>query len=427
MVAVYLITSGRVIDPARGVDAVMDLLIQDGVISQVARGITQVAGVELVDASGKLVVPGLIDMHVHFREPGNEAAETIVSGALAALRGGFTSVACMANTTPPVDNRAVAEFVRLQGERAGFSRVHPIGAITAGLRGEELAEMADLVRGGAVAFSDDGKWVKNAAVMKRALQYACMLDRVIISHCEDPDLSTGGAMHEGRLSTLLGLPGIPAAAEEVAVARDVLLAEATGGRLHVAHVSTRGSVDIIRWAKTRGVRVTAEATPHHIALTHDAVRGYGTTFKMNPPLREPEDAEALKEGLADGTIDCLASDHAPHRREDKELEFGRAPFGVVGLETSLGVAATELVHSGCMGWPELVTRMSVSPARVLGVSGGSLEAGSPADITIIEPDADWTVEAARFASLGRNTPFEGRRLRGRAAVVFVSGEPKFAT
>jgi len=424
-VATYLIAYGRVIDPAQGIDAEMDVLVADGVISEIGKELVPPEGAHVIDASGKIVAPGLVDMHVHLREPGNEAAETIATGALAAVRGGFTSIACMPNTNPPISTRAVAEFVHLQGERAALSHVYPTGCITKDSSGEELAEMGDLVRGGAVAFSDDGKWVKSASVMRRAFQYAGMFDRMLISHCEDPDLSCDGVMHEGSISTVLGLPGIPAAAEEVAVARDVLLAESTGGRLHVAHVSTRRSVDIIRWAKKRGVRVTAEATPHHLTLTHEAVRGYDTSCKMNPPLRDAEDVAALREGLADGTIDCVASDHAPHRMEDKELEFGPAPFGVIGLETSLGVMATELVATGRMDWSELIARMSTAPASILGISGGSLKPGGPADITVIDPDAAWVVEAARFASRGRSCPFEGRTLQGRAVMVLVGGEPKF--
>ena len=417
-----LIRRGRVIDPAEGRDEVADLLLDNGRVRAV--GQLSARADEVVDAAGLIVCPGLVDIHTHLREPGDEEEETIASGAAAAVAGGFTSIACMPNTEPPIDNEAAVEFVTRQAARADLCNVYPIGCITKGGKGTELAEMGSMVRGGAVAFSDDMHAVPNAGIMQAALQYAKMFDRTVIAHCEDTSLTAGGAMNSGRTATLLGLPGMPALAEELMVHRDIALARSVGGRLHIGHVSTAGAVELIRRGKAAGVAVTAETTPHHLALTEDACRGYDTNYKMNPPLRTAADVEALRAGLADGTIDCIAGDHAPHGVEEKELEFPRAPFGVVGLETSLAVCATVLVGGGVLGWPALIAAMTVRPARVLQLPKGTLSVGADADVTIIDPAMEWTVDPEAFASKSRNTPFAGRRLKGGAVCTIVGGRVK---
>jgi dihydroorotase len=419
-----LIRSGRLIDPESGRDETADLLIRSGKIASIARRIKKPAGAEVLDAKDKVVAPGLVDMHVHLREPGREDEETILSGARAAVAGGFTAVACMPNTEPAIDTQETVRFVRQQAEQAP-ARVYPIGAVTRGRRGEELTEMGDLVDAGAVAVSDDGCGVADAGIQRRAMEYASMFDIPVISHCEDPRLSGTGVMHEGYLSTVLGLKGIPAVAEEVMVARDIRLAEFAGARLHIAHVSSAGSVDLIRQAKDRGVPVTAEVTPHHFTLTDEAVRGYDTDTKVNPPLRTAVDRQAVRDGLADGTIDCVASDHAPHSIEEKELEYDNAPFGMVGLETSLGLVLTELVAAGVLSLTEAVARMSLHPCRILGIEGGVIRKGAPADLTIIDPRARWTVDRRTFSSRSRNTPFDGWKLTGRAEVTIVGGRIVF--
>jgi dihydroorotase len=415
-----LVKSGRLVDPESRRDEVVDLLIRGGRIASVARRIRKPAGAEVLNARGKVVVPGLVDMHVHLREPGREDEETILTGARAAAAGGFTAVACMPNTEPAIDNQETVRFVRQQAEQAP-ARVFPIGAVTRGRRGEELTEMADLVSAGAVAVSDDGRAVTNGEILRHALEYASMFDIPVISHCEDPTLSGAGVMHEGYLSTVLGLKGIPALSEEVMIARDIRLAEFAGARLHIAHVSTAGGVELIRSAKVRGLRVTAEATPHHFTLTDEAVRGYDTDTKVNPPLRTAVDRQAIRDGLADGTIDCVASDHAPHATEEKELEYDAAPFGMVGLETSLGLVLTELVATGVLSLMEAVARMSLYPCRILGIGGGAIRKGAPADVTIIDPQARWTVDRRKFLSRSKNTPFDGWELTGRAEVTIVGG------
>ncbi|MEK7799008.1 MAG: dihydroorotase, partial [Acidobacteriota bacterium] len=357
-----------------------------------------------IDAGGLIVAPGLIDLHVHLREPGDENEETIASGAAAAVAGGITSVVCMANTRPAVDNEAAAEYILLLAARAGLANIFPVGAVTKGREGRELAEIGQLARAGAVAFSDDGDPVRSAEVMRRALEYAAMFDRPIITHAEDHDLSDGGVMNEGVVSMTLGLPGVPAASEEIAVARDIRLAELTGGHLHVAHVSTAGSVALLRDAKSRGVRVTAEVTPHHLTLTEESVRSFDTVYKMNPPLRTRVDVEACVAGLLDGTIDAIATDHAPHSTEEKELEFPTAPNGVIGMETMLGVAATELVGKRGMSWRDLLARMTVNPARVVGIPKGTLAPGADADVVLIAPTQAWTIDRAAFRSPSPNFP-----------------------
>jgi len=415
-----LLKGGLVIDPLAGEMAPADVLVVDGRIAAVGR--EQAVEAEcVVDVSGKLVAPGLIDMHVHLREPGYEARETIATGTAAAARGGFTSVACMPNTDPVADDPAVIGYIRAKARAEGMVNVFPIGAVTRESKGEMLTEMAALKEAGAVALSDDGRPVAAAAVMRRAMQYAGMVGLPIISHCEEPTLSAGGAMHEGYMSTVLGLPGIPALAEEIMVARDIMLAEETGCPLHIAHVSTAGSVRLIREAKARGVPVTAEATPHHFTLTDRAVAGYDTATKVNPPLRTEADVAAVRQALADGTIDVIATDHAPYTLEEKDVEYSRAPFGLVGLETAVGLVWTELVAAGLLTPVEAVRRMTINPARILGIPRGTLEPGAAADITVIDPEKEAVVDPARFASKGRNTPFAGRLLKGLPVLTIVAG------
>jgi len=401
-----LVKGGRVVCPAQGIDRKADLLIEDGRIAAIGSFDEIVA---TIDATGLIVAPGLIDMHVHFREPGKEDEETIASGAAAAVAGGFTTVATMPNTDPPVDNEAAVAFQRLQGERAGLARVLPIGTVSKGREGEQLAEIGQMVRAGAVGFSDDGDCVQRASLMRAALQYATMFDKPIIDHCEDKGLLGKGMMHGGYWSTKLALTGIPAAAEEIMVARDLTLAEATGGRLHIAHVSTAGSVDLIRRARSRGVPVTCEATVHHLSLTHQWVSTFDPNTKMNPPLRREEDVEALRAAVADGTVDCIVTDHAPHAPETKDVEFPHAPFGVIGLESALPVLITQLIEPGLLTWPQAVAAMTVHPARILGLDAGSLEPGKPADVSLIDPAVEWTIDPHRFRSKSRNCPYDGWR------------------
>ncbi len=415
-----LIKGGLVTDPIAGKIIEKDILVVDGRIARTGVSLNK-GDAKVLDVSGKLVTPGFIDMHVHLREPGLEAKETIRSGTRAAARGGFTSVACMPNTDPVADNAAVISYIKNTAAAGGAVNVYPIGAITRASKGEELAEMGDMEEAGAVAFSDDGMPVMNAGLMRRAMQYARMLGRTVISHCEDKNLSADGVMHEGYVSTMLGLKGIPASAEEVMVARDILLASETGCRLHIAHVSTAGSVRLVREAKTRGVRVTAEVTPHHFTLTDKDVIGYDTFTKVNPPLRTAADVEAVKEGLADGTIDVIATDHAPHTIEEKDVEYESAPFGLVGLETAVGLVWTVLVDTGVLTPLQAVAKMTLNPAGILGIPRGTLETGAEADITIIDPGMNWTVDSALFESKGRNTPFNGMMLKGQVYATVVRG------
>ena len=415
-----LIKNGQVIDPANKVDEKLDILLTDGKIARLGKpGSIPAEGAQVVEASGRLVVPGLIDMHVHLREPGFEYKETIKTGTAAAKAGGFTSVCSMPNTNPVNDSRSVTEFILSEADDA-LARVFPIGAITKGSKGEELAEMAELHAAGCVAISDDGRPVMNAAIMRRAMEYSKIFDIPIISHCEECTLSNKGVMNEGFVSTELGLHGIPAAAEEVMVSRDIALAGLTGCRVHIAHVSTGGSVRMVREAKARGVKVTAETCPHYFTLTEEAVRGYNTLAKMNPPLRTADDVAAIKQGLKDGTIDVIATDHAPHAMDEKSVEFDHAPFGIVGLETAVGLVF-KLVHEGVLSMSEAVRKLSFNPASILKINKGTLSVGADADITIIDPNVEWTVDSSQFKSKSRNTPFEGWKLKGRAVQTIVGG------
>jgi dihydroorotase len=416
-----LIKNGRVVDPASSLDAVQDVLIADGRIERVGRDVPAAPGTPVLDATGKLVCPGFIDIHVHLREPGYEYKETVASGTRAAAAGGFTAVACMANTQPVNDNRSITDYVRAKAAVDGAVRVYPIGAVTRGLGGEELAELAELAEAGCVGFSDDGCCVMNAALYRRAMEYTLPFGTPVISHAEDHQLSRGAAMNEGVVSTELGIAGVPAAAEDIMVARDIVLAELTGAHLHIAHLSTAGAVRLVREAKARGVRVTAEVTPHHLLLTEEAVRSFDANAKMNPPLRTKRDTDVLLEALVDGTIDCIATDHAPHAGSEKEGEFDRAAFGIIGLETAVGVLLDRLVKPGALPLGTLVSRMSRDPARLLGLPGGSLAPGAAADVTLIDPTAEWTVDPARFQSRSRNTPFGGWPLTGRPWKTIVGG------
>ena len=417
-----LLKGGRVIDPSRNMDQPADVLIEDGKIAAVGHGLAVPQGADVRDVTHKIVAPGLVDVHVHLREPGNEDEETVASGARAAAAGGFTAICAMPNTDPVTDNQAAVGFIVRQSGRAGAARVYPIGAVSLGQKGERLAEFGEMVAAGAVAVSDDGRPVASSHLMRTALEYARTFGIPVADHCEDPGLASGGVMHEGLVSTRLGLKGIPAAAEEIMVARDCLLAELTGGHVHLCHMSTRGSVAIIREAKERGIRVTAEVTPHHLTLTDHACDGYDTLAKMNPPLREGADVAALRGALKEGVIDCIASDHAPHAYDEKEAAFDDAPFGIVGLETAFAVANTELVRDGgVLSLPELIRRMSTEPARVFHLPGGTLAVGAAADVAVLDPAARWTVDPAAFHSKSRNTPFAGRALMGRAVLTVVAG------
>jgi len=420
-----LIRGGRILDPAQGLDMVGDLLIQEGRIAALGPGLDVEA--PAIDASGLLVCPGFVDIHCHLREPGFEHKETIETGTRAAARGGFTTLCCMPNTEPPLDSAATVEYVLAAARSRGLVRVLPIGCISKGRRGQELCEMAELARAGVVAFSDDGSPIADASLMRRAMTYATMLNLPIIDHCEDPALSRGGVMHEGWVATRLGLKGIPAAAEESMVARDIALAQLTGARLHIAHISTGGSVALLRQAKAQGLPITAEVTPHHLTLSHELLleSPYDANAKVNPPLRPPADVALCLQGLAEGIIDAIATDHAPHALEDKLCEFDRAAFGISTLETALG-SLLSLVQEGRLGLMRLIEALTIGPVRALGLERfvpgiGTLKPGAPGDVALIDPEAEWTVEPAAFASKGRNTPLAGRKLRGKVVLTIYGG------
>ena len=419
-----LIQGGRIIDPSQAIDRIDDLLVRDGIILAIGQSSHEKVD-ETIDATGLIVTPGLIDMHVHLREPGREEDETIETGTRAALAGGFTSVACIPNTEPPIDTQAAVEFIHQKAVRADTCNVFVVGCVSRNREGKELAEIGQLVEAGAVAFSDDGAPIYDAELMRRAFEYCRMFDKPIFAHEEVLELSRGGVMHEGLVSLVLGLTGMPAAAEEVMIGRDIALAEVTGGRLHVMHVSTARGVELIRAAKARGTRVTAEACPHHFTLTDESLRGFDSKAKMSPPLRTAVDVEAIISGLVDGAIDCIATDHAPHAPEKKMLEIDRAPFGILGLETALGLSITRLVATGRIGRPRLVEAMSLLPAQILGVTRGTLRTGAIADITLINPDLSWRVDVDKFCSKSVNSPFQGWVLKGRAVFTIVAGRVKY--
>ncbi|MEM7585747.1 MAG: dihydroorotase [Acidobacteriota bacterium] len=420
-----IIRGGRVVDPSQDLDATLDVLIEDGRVARLAEHIEGGDGIAETEASGLVVTPGLIDMHVHLREPGEEYKETVETGLRSAAAGGFTAVACMANTQPVNDHRAVTELIMTQGKRHPYARVYPIGAITKGLAGKELAEVGDMVDAGVVAISDDGLPVMNAGLMRRALLYAQHYGVPLIQHAEDLDVTGDGVMNEGEWSTRLGLPGIPGVAEDVMIARDLVLADDTAGRYHVAHIATARSVAMVREAKGRGVPVTCEVTPHHLLLTDEAVAksGFSTSYKMKPPLRSQSEVDALIEGLCDGTIDAIASDHAPHHPDSKDVQFSTAAFGILGLETTVSLCLDRLVGGGILELPKLVQLLSTGPASVLGVEGGSLAPGSVADVTLLDLEREVTVRVDSFSSKSRNTPFDGWRLRGAAVGTLLGGKP----
>jgi dihydroorotase len=418
-----LVRGGRVVDPGQGLDTTLDVLLADGKVEKLGRRLAA-KGAPVVDAKGLVVCPGFIDIHTHLREPGREDKETIATGTRAAAAGGFTAVCAMPNTHPVNDSAGITRAIVEKALAEGAVRVYPIGAITRGQLGEELAELADLQQAGCVAVSDDGKPVASARMMRRALEYARGFGLVVIDHCEEPTLAEKACMNEGEVATMLGLRGAPAAGEAIMVERDVLLAELTGGRVHIAHLSAAASVDAVRRGKARGVSVTAEVTPHHLFLTDEAVRetGYDTNTKMNPPLRSEQDRAAVVAGLRDGTIDCIATDHAPHTVDDKQVEYDQAAFGIVGLETAVPLCLDRLVHAGLVDLRQLVALLSTNPARVLSLPGGTLAPGSPADLTLLDLNRRRTVDPTRFQSLSHNTPFAGLTLRGWPAMTIVGGE-----
>lgn len=425
-----LIEGGSVLDPASGLNEPADVLIEDGRIVAIKKSgdrkkTAEEAGLQRIDATGKLIFPGLIDLHTHVREPGFEYKETIRTATEAAAAGGFTTICTMPNSQPVNDNQSVTRFILNRAKSEGLVQVLPIGAITKGCQGEELAEIGELKETGCVAITDDGNPVEKSSVMRLAMEYAKTFDLPVIDHCEDSLLSEGGVMNEGTVATELGLAGIPAAAEEVMVARNLILAEDTGARFHLAHISTAGSVRLIREAKARGIKVTAETCPHYFSLTEEAVRGYNTHAKMNPPLRTQKDLEAIRAGLADGTIDIIATDHAPHAREEKEQEFSAAPFGIVGLETALSLTMT-LVADGVLTLEQAISKLTTQPAKLLGIEKGRIKIGEDADLVIFDPDEWWVVDPTQFRSKGRNTPFAGWKLKGRVVMTLVKGAIVFS-
>jgi dihydroorotase len=422
--ASVLIQHGTILDPASKTERKADLLIGGGKIAAIGDNLANNKADRVIDAAGCYVTPGLIDVHVHFREPGDEEEETIASGAAAAVAGGFTTVCCMPNTKPPLDNEAAIEFVLRESQRVGLANVYPVGAITKGREGKELAEIGSMHERGAIAFSDDGVGVNDAAVMRKALQYSKMFDTVLMQHCEEQSLS-GGSMHAGIVSTTLGLAGIPAEAEQLMIARDLLLNRTIGCRYHVQHISTAWSVELIRRAKADGQSVTAEVSPHHLLLTDECCRSYDTNFKMNPPLRTAADVKACIDGVRDGAIDILATDHAPHLAEEKEHEFPYAPFGIIGLECALPLYVKALVEPGHVSWMKLIEMMTIAPARIVKLRKGTLAEGADADVTVIDPNVPWKIDVSAFAGRSRNCPFDGWHVKGRAVATIVGGDLKW--
>ncbi len=421
----FLIKGGRIVDPSVGTDKKGSLFVEKGKISKPPPSADKIPGVKVIDACGLVVAPGFVDMHVHLREPGFEHKETIKTGTKSAVAGGFTSVACMPNTEPVNDNATVTEYILMKARTEGMARVFPIGAITKGEKGESIANIGEMCESGCVAISDDGMPVSDSGVMRRAMEYAKPFGIPVISHCEEISLSDGGVMNEGYVSNMMGLKGIPSASEEICVSRDIILCAMTGTPLHIAHVSTSGSVSAIRQAKKNGVKVTAEATPHHFTLSDKAVEGYNTNAKMNPPLSTEKDIEAIKEGLADGTIDAIATDHAPHSYDEKNVEFDRAPFGIVGLETALPLCL-RLVGEGVLSLSEMISKMATVPASILNTGGGTLRPGTPADIVIFDPKKEYVLDTGSFHSKGKNSPFGGWNMKGAVKHTVVAGRIKFS-
>jgi dihydroorotase len=422
-----VLKGGRLIDPVSGLDEALDIHIADGRIERIGKSLT-IPSAQVIDVKGKIIAPGFLDMHVHLREPGFEYKETILTGCTAAAAGGFTGVCCMPNTNPAIDDESVIRAIQSKARIAlnGLVDVYPVAAVTVDRKGEHLAPFAELSAAGAVAFTDDGEPVHDAEIMRRALEYSSMFGKPIIQHAQDMPMTKGGVMNEGFTATSLGLPGMPSAAEDIMIARDIRLAQFTGGQYHVAHMSTAGGVDMVRQAKAKGLRVTCEVTPHHIALTDDLVRSYNTNTKMNPPLRTREDVEALKQGLKDGTVDVIATDHAPHSFDEKEVEYQAAPFGIVGLETAIGIAVTELFLRNILSLFQIVEKFAVNPRRVLHLPDVKIAEGETANLTIFDPAVEWVVDPQTFKSKSKNTPFGGHRLTGRAVGVFNNGQVYWA-
>jgi dihydroorotase len=419
----YLLKNGRIIDPALKLDKVADLLIVEGVIEQIGGKVKAEGGTEIIDLKGAVIAPGFIDMHVHLREPGFEHKETIASGCRAAAAGGFTAVCCMPNTNPAIDEAGMVSEILFKAARTGVPvDVFPVAAVTKGREGKELSQMMELAEAGAVAFTDDGAPVGSAEMMRRAFEYSSMIDKPIIQHAEELTLTRGGVMNEGAVSTALGMQGMPPVAEDMIVLRDMAIAEYVKAQYHVAHISTRGAVEAVRRGKKKGINVTCEVTPHHFTLDHDAVRSFDTNTKMNPPLRTKDDIEAVKEGLRDGTIDVIATDHAPHSYDEKQVEYRFAPFGIVGLETALGLACTELVHKKVISVNELIEKLSVNPRKILHLPRVEIREGAKANLTFFDPKMEWTVDITSFKSKSKNSPFHGWKLRGRALGIFNNGE-----
>jgi dihydroorotase len=416
-----LLKGGRIVDPTQNFDEIADILIEDGIISEIGETI-RTTEVEIFDAQGLVIAPGLVDMHVHLREPGLEAKEDIASGTRAAAAGGFTTIACMPNTNPAVDSAILVSGILQRAQAEGVVNVKVIGALSKGQQGKELAEIGDMIASGAVAISDDGSALDNNRLFKTGLEYTNMFGCPVISHAEDESLVDEGVMHEGAVSAMLGMKGRPSVAEDIAVARDIMLAEYTGSLLHIAHVSSRGAVELIRQAKRRGVKVTAEVTPHHLTLTDEVVKTFNTATKVNPPLRSADHVTALLEGLKDKTLDAIATDHAPHAFEEKDREYKQAPPGFAGLETALGVVLTGLYHTEKFTLLEIIERMSAAPSRILGLEAGVLKVGAPADITVIDPDLEWVVDSSTFYTKGKHTPFEKKILKGKAVATLVGGK-----